>query len=68
MIARSLSVVTLVMAVAAVTADGNYIGTLPAGATELPDAFGPDGLAAFLELDELEVATVVVRKLPPGVG
>ena len=31
------------------------------------DAFGPDGLAAFIELDEFDVATVVVRRLPTGV-
>ena len=51
-------------AIDVLTADGDYIGTLPAGATEMPDAFGPDGLAAFIELDELDVATVVVRRLP----
>ena len=45
------------------TADGDYIGTYPAGATRMPDAFGPDGLAAFIELDELDVATVVVRRV-----
>lgn len=39
------------------TADGEYIGTYRAGATRMPDAFGPDGLAAFIELDELDVAT-----------
>jgi len=50
-----------------VTTDGEYIGTYPAGATEMPDAFGPDGLAAFLELDEYDVASVVVRKLPAAV-
>ena len=55
-------------AIDVLTADGDYIGTLPAGATGIPDAFGPDGLAAFIELDELDVATVVVRRLPAGVG
>ena len=49
------------------TADGEYIGTYPAGATKMPDAFGPDGLAAFIELDELDVARVVVRRLPVAV-
>ena len=29
----------------------------------MPDAFGPNGLAAFIELDEFDVATVVVRRL-----
>ena len=46
------------------TADGEYIGTYRAGATKMPDAFGPDGLAAFIELDELDVAKVVVRRVP----
>ena len=49
------------------TQDGEYVGTYRPGATKMPDAFGPDGLAAFIELDELDVATVVVRRLPTGV-
>ena len=49
------------------TAGGEYVGTYPASATELPDAFGPDGLAAFIELDEFDVARVVVRRLPAEV-
>ena len=44
-------------------ASGSYIGTFDAGATAMPDAFGPDGLAAFLEEDELGVPIVVVRRL-----
>ncbi len=43
------------------------MGTYPTGATAMPDAFGPDGLAAFIELDELDVASVVVRRLPAEV-
>ncbi len=46
------------------TANGDYIGTFPAGAPGMPAAFGPEGLVAFIELDELDVATVVVRRLP----
>ena len=46
------------------TAAGEYVGTYRAGATAMPNAFGPDGLAAFIELDELDVARVVVRRLP----
>ena len=46
------------------TADGDYIGTFPAGTPGMPAAFGPEGLVAFIELDELDVATVVVRRLP----
>ena len=49
------------------TAEGEYIGTYRAAATKMPDAFGPDGLAAFIELDEFEVPSVVVRRLPVGV-
>ena len=37
------------------------------GTTALPDAFGPDGLVAFVESGEFDVATVVVRKLPAAV-
>ena len=47
------------------TADGRYLGTLPADATPMPRAFGPDGLVAFVERDELDVPTVVVKRLPP---
>lgn len=48
------------------TPAGDYIGTFPAG-TEMPEAFGPDGLAAFVEFDEFEVVSVVVRMLPAAV-
>ena len=54
-------------AIDVLTAEGDYLGTFPAGTTALPDAFGPDGLAAFIELDEFDVATVVVRRLPAAV-
>ncbi|MDE0520350.1 MAG: hypothetical protein OXH79_00135, partial [Boseongicola sp.] len=50
-----------------VTADGEYVGTFSTDATAMPDAFGPDGLAAFIEFDEFDVARVVVRRLPDGV-
>ena len=50
-------------AIDVLTPEGNYIGTFRAGVTALPDASGPDGLAAFIELDEMDVATVVVRRL-----
>ena len=49
------------------TPDGRYIGTFAAGTTAMPDAFGPDGLAAFIERDEFDVASVVVRRLPADV-
>lgn len=44
------------------TPDGRYVGTYPAGAVALPDALGPDGLAAFIEKDEMDVETVVVKR------
>lgn len=46
------------------TADGSCIGTYPAGSVAIPDAFGPEGLVAFIERDELGVTVVVVRRLP----
>ena len=46
------------------TPDGGYIGTFPVGTTAMPGVFGPDGLAAFIEFDEMDVARVVVRRLP----
>ena len=49
------------------TYEGEYVGTYSTGATAMPDAFGPDGLAAFIELDEFDVASVVVRRLPTEV-
>ena len=39
----------------------------PKDATEIPDAFGPNGVAAFIEHDEFDVARVVVRRLPAAV-
>ena len=47
------------------TPGGAYIGTLPSAV--MPLAFGPDGLAAYLEINELDVPEVVVRRLPAGV-
>lgn len=49
------------------TAEGEYVGTYATDATQMPDAFGPDGLAAFIELDDFDVARVVVRRLPADV-
>ncbi|WP_420615151.1 hypothetical protein [Candidatus Palauibacter sp.] len=49
------------------TPEGEYIGTYVAHATKTPDAFGPEGFAAFIELDDFEVASVVVRRLPTAV-
>jgi hypothetical protein len=50
-----------------VDADGTYYGTLGPGSFEIPSAFGPDGLAAWVETDEFDVQHVVVRRIawPP---
>ena len=47
--------------------DGAYVGTFAPGAAALPAAFGPDGLVAFVERDELDIPSIVVRRLPPEV-
>ena len=46
---------------------GDYLGTIPADGVRLPGAFGPDGLMAYVELDEFDVPSVVVRRLPDPV-
>ncbi len=48
-----------------IAAEGRYIGTL--ANAPMPAAFGPDGLVAYVEVDALDVATVVVRRLPQQV-
>ena len=46
-----------------ISQDGSYLGTFPPGDARIPDAFGPGGLAAFIETDEMDVPRVVVRRL-----
>ncbi|MCY3700922.1 MAG: hypothetical protein OXH46_14985 [Gemmatimonadetes bacterium] len=46
-----------------VTPDGDYVGTLPPEGLRTPDAFGPDGLLAYIERDELDLPTVRVVRL-----
>ena len=48
-----------------VTPAGEYLGTIPD--TRMPNAFGPDGLVAYVGLDEFDVPTVVVRRVPDGI-
>ena len=43
--------------------DGRYLGSYRAGVTVIPDAFGPVGLVAFIERNELDVQTVVVKRV-----
>ncbi len=50
-----------------VTSDGRYVGTFPALVAAMPIAFGPDGLVAFVEIDEFDVPTVIVKRLPDEV-
>ncbi|MDE2793500.1 MAG: hypothetical protein OXL34_01670 [Gemmatimonadota bacterium] len=44
-------------------ADGRYIGTLPADGLRIPAAFGPNGLMAYIDSDEMGVETVRVIRL-----
>jgi hypothetical protein len=49
-----------------VLADQTYVGTLPADGIRIPDAFGPDGLAAWIERDEYEAQRIVVARIVEG--
>ena len=42
---------------------GDYVGTLPPEGLRTPDAFGPGGLLAYIEYDEMDVPTVRVVRL-----
>ena len=44
-------------------ANGEYIGTLPADGLRIPAAFGPGGLMAYIDSDEMDVQTVRVIRL-----
>jgi hypothetical protein len=46
---------------------GEYLGSMSGSSVGLPRAFGPNGLAAYLERDELDVPQVVIRRLPANV-
>lgn len=48
------------------TPAGHYLGTIAPDALRIPDAFGPGGLVAYVESDELDVPRVAVRQLPEG--
>ena len=49
------------------TPDGRYLGSYPAG-TPMPDAFGPDGLVAYIETGDLDQYTVRVSTVPRTAG
>ena len=46
-----------------IDSDGHYVGSVAPDGFRIPDAFGPDGLAAFIESDEMDVPIVVVKRL-----
>ena len=46
-----------------VTPDGGYVGTLPADGVRIPSAFGPNGLMAYIETDEVGIQVVRVIRL-----
>ena len=45
------------------TADGSYVGTLAPDELRMPRAFGPSGLMAYVESDEMDVPVVRVVRL-----
>ena len=49
-----------------ISSDDRYLGTFPPGSTAMPSAFGPNGLVAFVETDDLDVPYVAVKRLPEG--
>lgn len=48
-----------------VTADARYLGTIPPGGLRIPDAFGPDGLMAYVETHDLGYPILRVVQLAP---
>ena len=46
-----------------VTPEGGYVGTLPADGVRIPTAFGPDGLMAYIETDDVGIQVVRVIRL-----
>ncbi|MCE2423290.1 MAG: hypothetical protein J4G03_08315 [Gemmatimonadetes bacterium] len=48
-------------------AGGEYVGTFSQEETPMPGAFGPGGLVAFVETDEFDIPTIIVKRLPEPV-
>ena len=44
--------------------EGSYVGTFPRDGLRMPSAFGPDGLVAYWETDDLDIPSIVVYRLP----
>jgi hypothetical protein len=51
-----------------ITADGRYLGSIPADGLRIPQAFGPDGLMVRREVDEFDVPTLIVERLPAEIN
>jgi hypothetical protein len=47
-----------------ITVGGDYVGTLAPDGLRTPAAFGPDGLAVWIDTDDLDVQRVVVARIP----
>ena len=45
-------------------ANGEYVGTIASDGPRTPNAFGPNGLVAYIETDPFEVVQIAVRRLP----
>ena len=46
-----------------VTPNGGYVGTLPADGVRIPSAFGPNGLMAYIETDDVGIQVVRVIRV-----
>jgi hypothetical protein len=46
-----------------IDAEGRYVGSIDPDSFRMPNAFGPDGLAAFIDTDEMDVPRVEVRRI-----
>ena len=52
-------------AIDVITPEGRYVGTL--ARARMPAAFGPGGLVAYVDLDEFDVPSVAVRRVPEDI-
>ncbi len=44
--------------------EGSYVGTFPKEGLRMPRAFGPGGLVAYWETDDMDIPSIVVYRLP----
>lgn len=51
-----------------ITPDAEYVGTLPPDGLRIPEAFGPDGLAVWIERDEYDAERLVVARIGQAAG